>query len=528
MPMLRVSTFAAAAMALLLIVAGASAASAQQKHPTGALVVPDSRAATIPQAPVFRDYLPQAIDLTKYFPPVGDQKMQGSCVGWSTAYAARAYYAEMIEHRDTTLPQNQPSPAYIFDTVHVGDDCGGGAYVPDAMEVLLTGSYSMAEFPYDDSKCDRPGIPQRAKATDFKIGSYEQVWDAHKPDLDKVKGALAKGHPVVLMALVDDAFQALSPKNRIWRSTSATAGDGHAFTLVGYDDRTQTFKFINSWGTNWGLNGYGWMTYDTFGQKIYAGYIMHLQGDPDNVIAETDLNFDPVDTSPPPPLFVPPINVRPTGTRSLDAGPAPVDLGELSCGKVDIATDDKGNRVAVGFVGTQDELDRVNEALKDQVEDSQVTLAPWPACEVRQTLAASLADSDAPQAVIDPTSPKVGDGVRIGIRSPGFASYLYAAYLSADGTVSTLAQPDASALKAKAAHTIVTFGDASAGEMQLQVSPPVGDEMLVVLASERPLFDAVLADSQTDRQFLSSLREALLTGDAGRVTATVLPVTTTE
>ncbi len=48
------------------------------------------------------------------------------------------------------------------------------------------------------------------------------------------------------------------------------------------------------------------------------------------------------------------------------------------------------------------------------------------------------------------------------------------------------------------------------------------------VAARAPLFDAARPNSELDRQFLSGLREAVLRGDAGRVTATLLPVTTTE
>ncbi len=37
---------------------------------------------------------------------------------------------------------------------------------------------------------------------------------------------------------------------------------GHAVCLVGYSDKTQMFKFKNSWGPNWGENGYGYISYD--------------------------------------------------------------------------------------------------------------------------------------------------------------------------------------------------------------------------------------------------------------------------
>ncbi len=159
-----------------------------------------------------------------------------------------------------------------------------------------------------------------------------------------------------------------------------------------------------------------------------------------------------------------------------------------------------------------------------------MTLAPWPACEVRMTLASQLADTDTtPQAIIDPTTPKVGDSLQVGIQSPGFASYLYAVYFSADGTVVNLAQPNSANLKPKAGHTQLKFGDAQTDAMTLQVQKPVGDELLLVVASEKPLFNQALPTiRKANRSFLSDLRQAVFSGDAGRVTATVLPVTTIE
>ncbi len=522
---------AIAAAALVLALSGG--AMAQQRHATGGTPTPAEMKQSIPEAPIYRDFLPPAVDLSKYMPAVGDQGNQGSCVGWATAYAARAYYAEQIEHRDISQPANIPSPAWLFDIIHIGKDCDQGAYIPDAMKVLQAGAYSLADFPYDDTKCPRPLPPARAKATDFRIDSFEQVWDQQRnPDLDQVKGALAKGNPVVILASLDQAFFNLSPKNKVWKSDAKKKDEGgHAVTLVGYDDASQTFKFINQWSTQWGDQGYGRMTYDTFAARVYEGYVMHLPGDPEVTLTDADYTTDAPVVTPPQneTTFQPPLNVRPLdASRDIGDEAAPIDVGALSCGKVDITSDADGNSVAVGFVGTQKELDQVDEALKGKVDDNQVALAPWPACEVKLTLAASLADTDAPQAVIDPESPKVGDAVRIGVQSPGFSSYLYAAYFSADGTVSTLAQPTSMDLQQKPAHTQVKFGDPDNGEMSLTVQKPVGDEMLLVVASEKPLFASAEPDNQTDRQFLSDLRQAVLSGNAGRVTATVLPVTTVE
>ena len=119
----------------------------------------------------------------------------------------------------------------------------------------------------------------------------------------------------------------------------------------------------------------------------------------------------PPPAPPKPPAFKVPLNVRPTdASRDLEASLPTPPVGNLTCGKVDITTDASGNRIAVGFVGTQAELDASTKRCKGKVDENEVTLAPWPACEVRMTLASQLADTDTPQAVIDPRRPRSATG----------------------------------------------------------------------------------------------------------------------
>ena len=37
---------------------------------------------------------------------------------------------------------------------------------------------------------------------------------------------------------------------------------GHAMVVVGYDEPQRRFLVRNSWGTSWGRQGYGTMSYD--------------------------------------------------------------------------------------------------------------------------------------------------------------------------------------------------------------------------------------------------------------------------
>ena len=60
-----------------------------------------------------------------------------------------------------------------------------------------------------------------------------------------------------------------------WRRTG-----GHAMTVVGYDDRKQAIKVINSYGAAWGDGGFGWIAYDTFLRDAKEAYTMRVYGKP--------------------------------------------------------------------------------------------------------------------------------------------------------------------------------------------------------------------------------------------------------
>jgi hypothetical protein len=47
----------------------------------------------------------------------------------------------------------------------------------------------------------------------------------------------------------------------------------HFVTLVGYDDQSQRFKFVNSWGDRWGENGFGYVDYARVNQDIDSAQV---------------------------------------------------------------------------------------------------------------------------------------------------------------------------------------------------------------------------------------------------------------
>lgn len=94
-----------------------------------------------------------------------------------------------------------------------------------------------------------------------------------------------------------------------------------------------------------------------------------------------------------------------------------------------------------------------------------------------------------------------------------------------------LEQPDARAPSQVSPERQLVFGASEDGRAEFTVSPSLGDEMVVVLASRSPLFDEPLPAGQNERDYLSALRKALLyTPDPSLpnrvVAAALLPIQT--
>jgi C1A family cysteine protease len=71
---------------------------------------------------------------------------------------------------------------------------------------------------------------------------------------------------------------------------SSTAPDGHCVSIVGYDDDKKHLIIRNSWGSDWGENGYCYMPYDQYHPwEAYSSMDGDGQLNPDlPVAAKTD------------------------------------------------------------------------------------------------------------------------------------------------------------------------------------------------------------------------------------------------
>lgn len=88
----------------------------------------------------------------------------------------------------------------------------------------------------------------------------------------QLREALAKKYPVAIsMNWVKSSYDPETFILDSWTKEEAKQHhSGHAVVIVGYDDTKKLVEIRNSWGADWGNNGYIYMTYDMF--KISAHY----------------------------------------------------------------------------------------------------------------------------------------------------------------------------------------------------------------------------------------------------------------
>ena len=237
--------------------------------PTGMLFEKNDKLAGIPLAstPFGGDELPSSVDLSDKMPPVGNQGLQQSCVAWAIAYALKSYQ-EKLELGQ----QFKFSPSFIYNQINNG--LNAPTYVTDALNLLSDqGVCTMDEMPYNENDwITKPSQLAKTDAKKFRIDFWRQV---NISDIKEVKAQLAAGYPVIIGADVSKEFgnDGFNQKaDYIWKDAGTPSG-GHCMLLAGYNDQKGAFRVMNSWGKEWGDNGFSWIDYKLFPQVIKYGFV---------------------------------------------------------------------------------------------------------------------------------------------------------------------------------------------------------------------------------------------------------------
>lgn len=232
--------------------------------------------------------LPEKVSLQEYCPAVMNQGRQGSCVAWASAYAART----IIEARRTGKKPDAVrfSPAFMYNQISIDRATCQGSYIKYAMDNMMeVGAVPFDAFRYTDKSCrEQPSLSLKQQAEQFKIKGFQRLTDEKRGKAYEVlsmKQNLAKGSPVIIGMMVGGTFMSDMMGKEFWNPTSRDyyqhGFGGHAMCVVGYDDYYEggAFLIMNSWGTEWGKDGFAWMRYSDFKEFNMEAYGLYPMGD---------------------------------------------------------------------------------------------------------------------------------------------------------------------------------------------------------------------------------------------------------
>lgn len=219
------------------------------------------------------------VDLKPYCPTVGNQSNTASCVGWSVGYGAftiQKAIAYNWKDRSRYIDDNAFSAMFIYNQIQ-RKGCNGGAKISDALQLLMNqGDLLSRDFEENRPDCTLvPGSDHFEKAKQFRIKNYYRLFD-HRENglgrLQKIKASLATNHPVIAALKIRENFVEIKDDQEFWwPALGNTNSFGlHAMVIVGFDDDKEAFEIMNSWGKNWGKQGFIWIKY-----KDFARYCLH-------------------------------------------------------------------------------------------------------------------------------------------------------------------------------------------------------------------------------------------------------------
>jgi cathepsin K len=236
--------------------------------------IPISKIATVPLG---GSVIPDKYDLSHLMPPIRQQAKQGSCVGFALSYL-KSYHERLENGYSYTDNSKIMSPSYIYNQIKYQGDCDAGSDFLQGLDLLVNrGVLSESEFPYVKSDCsNQPTSAQFQASYKNRIKDWGSI-DIHKSDfLEKVKLFVSKMQPVLIGLDYDENFATLgmgNPFNLTWSKNNTKYAGSHAMIVVGYDDSKNAFKVWNSWGEWWGNDGWIWIDYDMFKEKVLEAYV---------------------------------------------------------------------------------------------------------------------------------------------------------------------------------------------------------------------------------------------------------------
>jgi len=224
-----------------------------------------------------RQPLRDVVDLRLWASTVEEQGHLGSCTGQAVVGAY-----ELLVNRDYAAQHTELSRLFVYYNARllegeVKEDVG--AYIRDAIRAVQR--YGVCDeriWPYQINYFNI--TPTEASYRDAKkrnIKNYRRV--SGLPDILDV---LNSNRPITFSLLVYREFDQLEDSSdyilRLPADNTKPLG-GHAMCLVGYDLKRELVLARNSFGADWCMGGYCWLTFDYIRQETMDNWVFDVAFD---------------------------------------------------------------------------------------------------------------------------------------------------------------------------------------------------------------------------------------------------------
>lgn len=156
--------------------------------------------------------------------------------------------------------------------------CAKGGWLDKAVSYIVDNSVTTeTDLPYQTA--DKVCVSPVNKPYGAVSWGFASVANPGSPTQAEIKQAICEHGPVgTWMWVYDGAFSAYDGGGKVYSETfPANKPDslkaGHFVTICGWDDNKGAWLIKNSWGDDWGDNGFGWLKYGSNGVGSWVVWI---------------------------------------------------------------------------------------------------------------------------------------------------------------------------------------------------------------------------------------------------------------
>ncbi|MDG2280110.1 MAG: C1 family peptidase [Flavicella sp.] len=270
-----------------------------QAFSQGLILCNTEKKAMYPKVPagwlVVCDTLPSSHSLEKFVPPVIEQNGDTS-VGFASLYYALSTMYNIkfgiTDYNEKYAHSFDPYFIYLFQN-NVKENGYNGLFMSSVLDNLSeVGAKKLFYPPYTDSSAKIDPIQIKnalSYTTPYSINKWYYYETKNTPRnslINIIKKNLCNNTPIItgfefVNSMISYSSGNLSgvKSDGLWSPDHYTNGvEGHALCVVGYNDNKfgGAFRIVNSWGKNYGDNGYMWLKYDDFAMSIKEVFFLEL------------------------------------------------------------------------------------------------------------------------------------------------------------------------------------------------------------------------------------------------------------